>query len=174
MLCQRSLSWSPSSGKRNYQLETSGKKIVLVIFYFNDLYGVWETFATPETCLSCCQLHPFKCNTVISTGWCPISSSSETLWDWWLHVNLSNFGVCSKLVWKTEHTGKEEIDGDNIPLIISLRIFVAQIFMGKLSFQIKLIYTSYHKSRTVSYMSQRLRGQWTLHVCHPIHCPTRH
>lgn len=49
-----------------------------------------------------------------------------------------------------EHTGKEETDGDNILLIVSLRIFVAQIFMGKLSFQIKLISASYHKSRTVS------------------------
>lgn len=65
----------------------------------------------------------------------------EALRNWWFHVNLSNFGVCFKLVWKTEHMRKEETDGDNIHLIISLRIFMArifmaQIFMGKLSFQV--------------------------------------
>lgn len=125
---------------RRRKPETHGKKTVLEILCFDDLYVTWETFTPPETKLSCCQLHPFKGNTVISTAWCSVSSSSERLWDWWLHVNLSNFGVCSKLVWKREHTGKEEIQADNIHLIISLRIFVAQLFMGKFSFQIKLFY----------------------------------
>lgn len=140
----------PIFREKNQSARDSWQKDLLKILYFNDLYAVWETFTTPERRLSFCELCPFKCNTVISTASCPVSSSSERLWDWWFHVNLSNFGVCSQLVWKTEHTRKEEIDGDNIHLIISLRIFMAQIFMGKLSFQIKLIFTSYYISRTVS------------------------
>lgn len=148
MSCQRSLSRSPSSGKRNHQLEAPDKKTSLQILYFRDLCGAWETFVTPETGLSCHQPHPFESSSDIPTPWCPVSSSSERLRGWLLHVNLSSFGVCLKLVWKTEHTGKEEIGGDNIHLIVSLRIFVAQIFMGKFSFQIQLIYASYHWSRT--------------------------
>lgn len=125
---------------RRRKPETHGKEIVLEILCFDDLYVTSETFTSPETWLSCCQLRPLRSHTVISTAWCSTSSSFERLWDWWLHVNLSNFGVCSKLVWKTEHTGKEEIQADNIHLNISLRIFVAQLFMGKFSFQIKLYY----------------------------------
>lgn len=66
--------------KRNYQLETPGKKkkIVLETLHFNDLYGVWETFTTPETRLSCCQLHPFKQST----------------------VNVNSLASCIKLFWE--------------------------------------------------------------------------
>lgn len=128
----------PSSGKGSYWPETLRKSLYWKD-YFDDLYRPWETH------MSYWWLHPFIHNRMRSTKEYPISNSSERLWGWWLHVYLSNLGVCSKLAWKMKHIGKEEIH-----LIISLRILEAPIFMGKLSFQIKLTYTSYHKNRTVT------------------------
>lgn len=45
--------------------------------------------------------------------------------------------------------------------------FSWESFLFKLNY---IIYTSYHKTSTVSQVSQKLRGQCTLRVCHPIHC----
>lgn len=127
----------------------------------------------PETCLSFCQLHPFKCDTVLTTACCLVSSSSERLWEtgdfMWIYQILE-----SAPSWFGRRSTWEKRKLMEIISICSFPLGFSWLRFSWESFLFKLTHLYFIPQKQDCFLSvPKAEGPCTLRVCHSFHCPTR-